>query len=96
MQWGNAGYVKETVAVAAGLWVVGTFVSVAPPYEYNGDGTQNGVAIWSTLGIDDFEDKSNFILYPNPTSSILNIEIQNVISNGTLKIYDMLAKQIFN
>ncbi len=76
--------------------MVSTFVSVAPPFEYNGDGTQNGVANWSTLGIDDFEDNSNFTLYPNPTSSILNIEIQNIISNGTLEIYDMLGKQIFN
>ena len=96
MQWGNAGHGRESVAVAAGLWAAGTFVSVAPPYEYNGDGTQNGVANWSTLGIDDFGDISYFKIYPNPTNSILNIEIQNVISNGRLEIYDMLGKQIFN
>jgi len=96
MQWGNARHGRETLAVATRLWVVSTFVSVAPPFEYNGDETQNGVANWSTLGIDDFEDNSNFTLYPNPTSSILSIEIQNIISNGTLEIYDMLGKQIFN
>ncbi len=97
LQWGtgNAGSSRESVAVAAGLWVVDTFVSVAPPFEYAGDGTQNGVANWITLGLDDFEETSNFKLYPNPTNSTLNIEIQNVISNGTVEIYDMLGKQIF-
>jgi hypothetical protein len=34
-------------------------------------------------------------LYPNPTNSILNIEIKNELSNGTVEVYDMLGKQIF-
>lgn len=95
MQWGNAGHTRESTAVGAGVWDAGTFISVTPPYEYAGDGTQNGVANWITLGLDDFEETSNFKLYPNPTNSILNIEMQNANSNGTLEVYDMLGKQIF-
>jgi hypothetical protein len=95
MQWGTAGHQRESVAVGAGVWDAGTFVNVAPPYEYTGDGTQNGVANWSTLGVNDFEEFSNLNLYPNPTNSILNIEIKNELSNGTVEVYDMLGKQIF-
>lgn len=96
MQWGSANHQREPVAVSAGIWGVGTFINIAPPFEYTGDGTQNGVANWSTLGIDNFQEVSTFKLYPNPTNSILNIEIQNAISNGTLEVYDLLGKQIYN
>ncbi len=96
VQWGSAGHQRESVAVGAAVWDAGTFVSVAPPYEYTGDGTQNGVANWSTLGIDDFDAVNTITLYPNPTNSVLNIQIQNVVSNGAIEIYDMLGKQIFN
>ena len=59
LQWGTgASSSRESTAVAAGLWTADTFITVAPPLEYNGDGTQNGVANWSTLSIDDFEQVS--------------------------------------
>lgn len=96
VQWGSANHQRESVAVAAGVWDAGTFVSVAPPFEYTGDGTQNGVANWSTLGVDDFEETTNFKLFPNPTNSTLNIQILNGTSNGTVEVYDLLGKKIFN
>tara|TARA_R100001369_G_C3317041_1_gene168293 strand:+ start:412 stop:1167 length:756 start_codon:yes stop_codon:yes gene_type:complete len=98
IQWGtgNSGSSRESVAVAAGLWVADTFVTASPPFQYGGDGTQNGVANWNTLGLDYFEQENNLKLYPNPTTTTLNIEIQNTISNGTLEVYDVLGKQIFN
>lgn len=97
LQWGtgNAGSSRESVAVAAGLWVANTFITVAPPFEYGGDGTQNGVANWSTLSLNDFEEENTLKIYPNPSNSLLNIELQNEISNGTIEIYDLLGKQIF-
>jgi hypothetical protein len=96
LQWGSAGHQRETVAVAAGVWNAGTFVNVTPPYEYTGDGTQNGVANWSTLSVDDFEGPSNISIYPNPTNSILNVEVKNGMSNGTIAVFDMLGKKIYN
>lgn len=96
LQWGTgASSSRESTAVAAGLWVANTFITVAPPYEYNGDGTQNGVANWSTLGIDDFEQGSSLRLYPNPTSTILNIEFKTVITDGSIEVFDLLGKQVF-
>ena len=97
LQWGTgASSSRESVAVAAGLWVADTFISVSPPFEYTGDGTQNGVANWSTLSVEDFEEFNNIKLYPNPTNSILNIEFQNDISNGTIEVYDLLGKKVLN
>lgn len=96
VQWGSSGHQRENVASAAGLWTTGTFISVAPPYEYTGDGTQNGVANWSTLGVDDFEQGSSLRLYPNPSSTVLNIEFKTVIAEGTLEVFDLLGKQVFS
>jgi hypothetical protein len=97
MQWGtgNSGSSRESVAVAAGLWVADTFITVAPPFEYGGDGTQNGVANWSTLGVDSFEKEGDFKLFPNPSNSVVNIALQSANANGTLQVFDMLGKQIF-
>ncbi|MFC0603285.1 T9SS type A sorting domain-containing protein [Winogradskyella pulchriflava] len=95
LQWGNSGHQRESIAVGAGVWDAGTFVSVAPPFEYTGDGTQYGVAFWSTLGIDDFEQGSNLRLYPNPSNATLNIEFKSVITDGTLEVFNLLGKQVF-
>ena len=97
VQWGTgASSSRESVAVAAGIWETDTFVTVTPPYQYGGDGTQNGVTNWSTLGVDDFETVSSISLYPNPTTATLNIEVSHSITNGTIKVYDILGKEIFN
>ncbi|WP_430467010.1 T9SS type A sorting domain-containing protein [Winogradskyella ouciana] len=96
LQWGTgASPSRESVAVAAGLWVADTFITVSPPFQYNGDGTQNGVANWSTLGIDDFEESSSLRLFPNPSSTILNVEFKSVVAEGTLQVYDILGKQVY-
>lgn len=94
-QWGSGGNGRENVAVTKGIWTAGTFINVAPPYEYIGNGAQNGFQFWDTLlGVEDFKVGSNFNLYPNPSDSVLNIELKNGISNGNLEVYDMLGKQV--
>jgi Secretion system C-terminal sorting domain len=95
MQWGSASHQRENVAVAAGVWSAGTFISVAPPFEYTGDGSQNGVAFWSTLSVDDFEQRNSLSLYPNPSNSVLNVEFSSNISQGKVEIFDLLGKQVF-
>lgn len=96
-QWGGsfpfpAG--RENIAVAKGIWTAGTFVSVAAPYQYNGDGGQNGFQFWQTLlGIEDFKIGSNFNVFPNPSNTSLSIAFRNEIPNVTLEVYDMLGKR---
>jgi len=48
-QWGAAGIGRESVAETKGIWTAGTFISIASPYEYIGDGSQNGVNFWASL-----------------------------------------------
>lgn len=97
LQWGTGAAIsRESVAVAAGLWVADTFITDPPPFQYNGDGTQNGVDNWSTLSVASFRQENNLKLYPNPSSSILNIEINTVITNAQIEVYDLLGKKVFN
>ena len=98
LQWGSANHQREPVAVAAGLWDAGTFVDVAPPFEYTGDGLQNGVAFWATttLGVDDFENLNSILLYPNPASNMVTLEFSTITSSTTaIEIFDVLGKQIY-
>ena len=44
---GVAGF-RESVAVAAGIWATGTFASGQGPYQYTGDGSQEGAGFWQT------------------------------------------------
>jgi Secretion system C-terminal sorting domain len=98
LQWGgvfNGLSGREDVAVAKGIWVAGTIISASPPYQYTGDGTQNGVTFWGTvLGIEDFENNITFKAFPNPTISILNLQLSSGIIDGTVTVFDMLGKQI--
>lgn len=96
IQWGNAGHQRESVAVAKGIWDAGTFINVAPPFEYTGNGSQDGVAFWSTLGIEDFEQVGNIKLYPNPSNSILNVLVQTTGGNSTIEVYNILGKKVIS
>lgn len=95
IQWGSANHQRESVAVAKGIWEDDTFINVAPPFEYNGNGSQDGVTFWSTLSVNDLTQENSLRLYPNPSSSQLNIEFNTVIAEGTIEIYDLLGKQIY-
>ncbi|WP_306640972.1 hypothetical protein [Sanyastnella coralliicola] len=46
VQWGSGGNGNEALAVSAGYWGAGDFVSLISPYSYTGDGSQYGVAFW--------------------------------------------------
>jgi hypothetical protein len=96
-QWGSGGNGRESVAVTKGIWTAGTFINVPPPYEYTGNGGQNGFQFWGTLlSVDDFETGSNFKIFPNPSDALLNIELKNNNSNGSVEIYDMLGKKVIS
>ncbi|NNE55324.1 MAG: hypothetical protein HKN32_04845 [Flavobacteriales bacterium] len=46
VQWGTAGNGQESVADAKGIWTAGTFVTGFAPYNYTGNGSQDGVLFW--------------------------------------------------
>ena len=46
----------------------------------------------SSLGIDEIDSDNNFTIYPNPTSSILNIKTRRTI--GNISIYDLSGRKI--
>lgn len=97
LEWGTSGHTRESLAVSLGLWSAGTTITASPPYQYTGDGTQNGMGFWGTvLGIEDFENKITFKVSPNPTASILKIQLSSGILDGDVKVFDMLGKQILN
>ncbi|NCO64076.1 MAG: T9SS type A sorting domain-containing protein [Flavobacteriales bacterium] len=96
-QWGGSFVFpngRENVAVSKGIWTSGTFINKTPPYVYTGNGMQNGAQFWgSVLSATDFELGSNFNVYPNPSTTNLNIVFKNRITNGLLEVYDMLGKR---
>jgi len=97
-QWGGsfdfpAG--RENVAVDKGIWEDEMFITVAAPYEYTGNGSQNGVMFWDTLlSIETFEANSTFSVAPNPTSSVINIQFSGNLNKGTITLYNMLGKLV--
>lgn len=52
VQWNSGGNGRESMAVAAGFWQVGTFVDGNSPMSYIGDGTQSGVELWQLDCVD--------------------------------------------
>lgn len=93
-QWGSSPNGRESVAVTKGIWTAGTFINVASPFEFTGGVSDFGVNFWQTLlSVDDF-NASSFNVYPNPTNSILNIELNSSHTNLTYQIFDILGKQI--
>ena len=71
LQYGSAGNPYESVAVAAGLWTAGDFISVPPPYQFNGAINDYGSSFFSTTTSIDKLNGSDFELQilPNPVSS---------------------------
>ncbi|MEY8848806.1 T9SS type A sorting domain-containing protein [Psychroserpens sp. XS_ASV72] len=96
LQWGSGGLGRENVAVAKGIWTAGTFISVTPPYEYTGDGAQNGFQFWATsLGLDDFDDLFKFSISPNPAATEMKLIVPGNFQNiATVRVFDLLGKLI--
>lgn len=97
VQWGSGGNGRESLAVANGFWTAGTFINVAPPYQFNGGVSDFGVGFWDTLlSVDDLIGLSNFNLYPNPTKTILNLELNSSDDGLIYQVFDILGKQVLN
>lgn len=102
IQWGSSPHQRESVANATSpkIWEAGTFISPSAtiPYQYTGDGSslQNGVAYWDpTLSSEDFSI-SRFSLSPNPSNAIVRVDLSSSITQGTIKTYNVLGKQVYS
>ena len=96
LQWGSFGHQRESVANNANIWVSGTFISVSPPFEYTGTGSENGVSNWGTvLSSEDFS-LNNFSIYPNPSTDFINLKLPKSVSDATVNVYNMLGKEVYN
>jgi hypothetical protein len=61
MQWGTNNHVRESVAIAASVWVDDEFLTLGSPYNYEGPLNQIGEAVWSsTIGGCTYADAINF------------------------------------
>ena len=61
----------------------------------HGAGSMSGtITVDAVLGIEDFKNNLSFTISPNPTTTILNIQLSKSLTNGNIKVFDILGKQI--
>ncbi len=58
--------------------------------------TRSGITVdvGGTLGVDENNLETTLVLYPNPSNSIINIKLPELIYEASFTIYDMLGKKI--
>lgn len=62
---------------------------------YHGNGNYGAQLANLTLSNDVFERELSFKIFPNPTSNSLNIKTGNNFSDGELKIYDAIGREVY-
>ena len=71
------------------IWALGSSLTLA----YHGGTKGNGITGNFTLSTDSFS-MAGFVLYPNPADEIFAIELPNNVENITVKIFDVLGKEV--
>lgn len=99
MQWGGSfdfPLGRENVAVSKGIWGDEDFITISSPFQYNGNGAQNGESFWeSVLSIEDFH-LSDFTISPNPSHSFIKLNFSVSTIQATVKVFDILGKQVYS
>ncbi|MEM1137539.1 MAG: T9SS type A sorting domain-containing protein [Bacteroidota bacterium] len=96
VQWGAANQSRVGQAVSAGRWdSANNFLNGSSPYNFTGTATDFGSTFWeTTLGIDEFL-KGNVNIYPNPITSIVNLQIDDQILGAmSLQITDLSGRLV--
>lgn len=84
---GNSG--RVSVAVAKGIWTAGEFVDGFAPFEYEGDGEENGASFWAAgegmanvriFKVNGVEDKFYLKNFGNTSSDLSNYWVCNLKS----------------
>lgn len=94
LEYGSAGHPYESVAVAAGKWTAGDFISVASPYQFNGGINDYGSAFYSTTtSVDEITNFNNALhIFPNPAKNQATL----VAANGFNKNHRPVEITIFS
>ncbi|WP_353169633.1 T9SS type A sorting domain-containing protein [Flavobacterium sp.] len=71
------------------IWALGSSLTLA----YHGGTRGNGISGTFALSTDSFS-MAGFKLYPNPADEIFAIELPDTIENITVKIFDVLGKEV--
>ncbi len=88
LQYGSAGNPYESVAVAAGKWTAGDFISVAPPYQFNGTINDYGSSFFSTAtSVSEINAvETGLQILPNPVNNLARIIVPNDFNKNQLPI----------
>ena len=96
VQYGAGGHDYESVAVSAGLWTAGDYISGVPPYLRTTD--DHGLTEWQTAsGIGNIELENQVEIFPNPFADIINISVSSFFTRGNsyeLEIYGIDGKVV--
>jgi len=97
VQWKSGGHGREAVAVSKGIWTAGDFVCGDPSYSYTGNGTSEyGLQYWNGVNcntsIDENDAANNIIVYPNPTTDVINVYLQNSMEILSYKLVNLLGQ----
>lgn len=92
----NDGYIAFKIKTKPTLVVGDSFTNDANIYfDYNFPIlTNKATSIFKNLGTQDFEFSKYFVLYPNPSSQILNISRNENITIQSFEIYDILGQLV--
>jgi hypothetical protein len=54
------------------------------------------ITVENNLGVNDFKIGESFKLSPNPSNSLITLSFRNIINQGSIDIYDLTGKVVFN
>lgn len=93
----DSGFISsgEGVTYSRTFTVIGTNPYVCTPHSGNMFGTIT-VVEEGTLSTPSFEEQLDFSISPNPVTSQLNVVIPNTTTETSIKVFDILGKQIYN
>ena len=69
---------------------VNTFTRISPNTSFSND-----IADCQTLSVHDNENADTVVLFPNPASDVLNIELNNDVIIENVSLYDIHGKELF-
>jgi len=96
-QYGSTGNDRESVAISKGIWNPGNYLpNINSPVgggilTYNGDGIQNSILHWSSVGLLSIQ-KQEFLkvkIHPNPASNNFSIITSNTTTIDQINIYNI-------
>jgi len=99
VQWGTAQHLRTNIAIGAGIWTAGDFVSAftAPNVlSYDGDGDSStdwseDVASLCMINLTDPNGplEFNYRIYPNPSSELLSVQLMEIsLEPIVIEVYD--------